>query len=628
MVLLSNNSHSRENQAGPHFHASPPAKRNESMSISNRHPIYTEINNCRDCYKCVRHCPVKAIQIKDAHALILHERCIFCGTCVNECPNGVKQIRNDLDRVQMALMSKRKIIVSLAPSYVSEFKGYEENFVRALYKLGFDAVSETAIGAALVSQALDMYIKEHGHANFISTACPSVVEMVKKYYPECIPELAPVPSPLQTHSAYLRRLYGDDIVVVFIGPCIAKKVEADEHPGYPDIALTFREVEQWLEEDNIQLDNIDTGIPVEFIPAKAGKAAIYPIENGQIESSKIWQNRFVEQSALSVSGVHRIMSSLAGTHTSDFLETLNCDGGCINGPGTTKVDSAVVRKKAVASHVMTRLSDPDVFDGDEDFAREVMEKGYGILNAEPPKALDISHFDFTEDDIRGALLKLGKTSPDDELNCGGCGYPTCRDMARALLAGISETEMCVTKMRKDAESKVDMLLSTIPNGVVIVDSDLNIADLNKRFVDIFEDYPESFLDAEGLKTFRGSPVSMFVPFEEKFREQFYMQKPAQYRFKHEGKVMRVTFFLVESKQLLGAMFEDISTPTFRREAVIEKAENVITKSLATVQQIASLLGENAAETEIALNSLIDEFAASGDSSDDYDLVEESDGDTE
>ena len=374
---------------------------------------------------------------------------------------------------------------------------------------------------------------------------------------------------------------------------------------------------------------MDTGIPVEFVPAKAGKAAIYPIENGQIETSKIWQNKFVEQSALSVSGIQGIMSSLSGTHTDDFLETLNCDGGCINGPGTTKVDSAVFRKKAVASHVMTRLSEPNIFDGDAAFAREVLKKGYGILNAEPPKALDVTRYNFTEEDIRGALLKLGKTSPADELNCGGCGYQTCRDMARALLAGISETEMCVTKMRKDAESKVDMLLSTIPNGVVIVDNELNIADLNKRFVDIFEDYPESFLDAEGLKTFRGSPVSMFVPFAEKFREQFYMSKPAQYRFKHEGKVMRVTFFLVESKQLLGAMFEDISTPTFRREAVIEKAEDVITKSLATVQQIASLLGENAAETEIALNSLIDEFAVTGgDSSDDYALVEEEGGETE
>ncbi|MBR0307545.1 MAG: 4Fe-4S binding protein [Mogibacterium sp.] len=592
-----------------------------------KHPIYTQINNCRDCYKCVRHCPVKAIQIKDAHAVIIHDRCTFCGTCVNECPNSVKTIRNDVDRVTMAFLSKRRVIVSLAPSYVSEFKGYEDNFVRALYRLGFHAVSETAIGAALVSQALDMYLEEHGSASFISTACPSVVELVRKYYPESINELAPVPSPLQTHSAYLRKLYGNDITIVFIGPCIAKKVEADEHPGYPDIALTFREVRAWLEEENIDLEHMDTGIAVDFVPKKAGKAAVYPIENGQIETSRIWENRFIEQGALSVSGISRVMSSLRGTHTDDFLEALNCDGGCINGPGTSHEDSAVIRKKAVADHVLARLSEPDVFDGDEEFAREVLEKGYGILGAPSPKPAGITRRGHTEEEIKGALAKLGKTTPEDELNCGGCGYASCRDMASALLDGLSETEMCVTKMRKDAESKVDILLSTIPHGVVIVDSELNIADCNKRFIDIFEEYPEGFLDAEGLRSFRGTPVSVFVPFAEKFREQFFMSEPQQYRFYHEGKVMRVTFFLVESKALLGAMFEDITTPSVRREAVVERAEEVIMKSMKTVQQIASLLGDNAAETEVALNAIIEEFNISGDSGEsEYGLVVEASGD--
>ena len=592
-----------------------------------KHPIYTQINNCRDCYKCVRHCPVKAIQIKDAHAVIIHDRCTFCGTCVNECPNSVKTIRNDVDRVTMAFLSKRRVIVSLAPSYVSEFKGYEDNFVRALYRLGFHAVSETAIGAALVSQALDMYLEEHGSASFISTACPSVVELVRKYYPESINELAPVPSPLQTHSAYLRKLYGNDITIVFIGPCIAKKVEADEHPGYPDIALTFREVRAWLEEENIDLEHMDTGIAVDFVPKKAGKAAVYPIENGQIETSRIWENRFIEQGALSVSGISRVMSSLRGTHTDDFLEALNCDGGCINGPGTSHEDSAVIRKKAVADHVLARLSEPDVFDGDEEFAREVLEKGYGILGAPSPKPAGITRRGHTEEEIKGALAKLGKTTPEDELNCGGCGYASCRDMASALLDGLSETEMCVTKMRKDAESKVDILLSTIPHGVVIVDSELNIADCNKRCIDIFEEYPEGFLDAEGLRSFRGTPVSVFVPFAEKFREQFFMSEPQQYRFYHEGKVMRVTFFLVESKALLGAMFEDITTPSVRREAVVERAEEVIMKSMKTVQQIASLLGDNAAETEVALNAIIEEFNISGDSGEsEYGLVVEASGD--
>ena len=589
-----------------------------------KYPIYTEINNCRDCYRCVRHCPVKAIQIQDAHAEIIYDRCTFCGTCVNECPNSVKVIRNDTDKVRMAFLSKRKVIVSLAPSYVSEFIGYEDNFVRALYRLGFHAVSETAIGAALVSQALDLYMNDHGDAPFISTACPSVVQLIRKYFPQDINALAPVPSPLQTHSAYLRRLYGNDIVIVFIGPCIAKKVEADEHPGYPDISLTFREVREWLEEENIDLEHIDTGIPVDFVPAKAGMAAVYPIENGQIETSKIWQGHFVEQSALSVSGITRVMSSLSGTHTKDFLEALNCDGGCISGPGTSHNDSAVVRKKAVASHVLERLSDPEVFDGDEEFAREVYEKGYGILGAEFPAPTGLAAINYTEEEITDALARLGKTSPADELNCGGCGYPTCRDMAKALLAGLAETEMCVTKMRKDAETKVDILLSTIPHGVVIVDSELDVKECNKRFIQIFEDYPDEFLDAEGLRSFRGYPVSAFVPFAEKFREQFYMSKPQQYRFRHNGKIYRITFFLDDSKELLGAMFEDITTPSVRREAVVEKAEEVIRRSMTSVQQIAALLGDNAAETEIVLNSIIEEFNVNSSEAEEDGLMVEGD----
>jgi len=573
----------------------------------------------------VRNCPVKAIQIKDAHAEIIHERCTFCGICVNACPNGVKQIRNDVDKVIMALMSKRKVIASLAPAYVSEFQGLGDNFVRALYKLGFDAVSETAIGAALVSQALDMYMEEHGEAPFISTACPSVVQLVRKYYPESIDMLATVPSPLQAHSAYLRHLYGDDIVIVFIGPCIAKKVEADEYPGYPDIALTFREVEAWLEEDNINLEDIDTGISVDFVPCPAGRAAIYPIENGQIETSKIWMNQFLEQSALSVSGTDRVMSSLQGSHTTDFLEALNCDGGCINGPGTSKIDSAVIRKKHVVNHTLERIGEPDVFDGDAEYAKLILEKGYGVLKGASPSSAPVSGTSHTEEEITKALLMLGKTTPEDELNCGGCGYPSCRDMATALLEGLAETEMCVTKMRKDAESKVDILLSAIPHGVVIVDSALNIADCNKRFIDLFEDYPEGFLDAEGLKSFRGTPVSVFVSFADKLREQFFMTKPTQYRFKHDGKIMRVTFFLVENKELLGVLFEDITTPTVRREAVVGKAEEVISKSLSTVQQIASLLGENAAETEIVLNSIIEEFNVHSEGGGDSGLMEETDG---
>ncbi len=578
-----------------------------------QNPIYTEVTSCRDCYKCVRSCPVKAIQIKDGHAMIIKDRCIYCGKCVHVCPNSAKKVRCDRDRVKLAIESGRKVICSLAPSYASEFSGYEKELLTALKKLGFAAVSETAIGATLVSQALDIYASGHdGHAPFIGTACPSVVELVRKYYPDDVDKLAPVPSPLQAHSAYLRYLYNEDFSIAFIGPCIAKKVEADTTPGYPDFAITFKELKEWLSEEGIVLSELQID-DVDFIPAKAGTATIYPVEGGQIATSKLWSGDRFGTKALAFSGIEQVMSALnCETFPLPFLELLACEGGCINGPAADDTVSMTARKRATSDYTSKRLDEPALFSGDEKFARLLLEKGYGLLHNEGPKVeKGAAKGKYSEDDIKRALVDLGKLTKADELNCGGCGYNTCRDMAVAYLDGMAEVEMCVTKMRKEAESKVDVLLRTIPTGVVIVNSDLQIADCNVRFLELFGDMEEGFVDQNILQMVKDLPLERFVPFADKFRDQFYLSHPGQYRVHFKDKYLRVTFFLVESKRLLGAMFEDITNPTIRRETVVKKAEDVIQKSLETVQQIASLLGENAAETEIMLNSLIDAFSVHG-----------------
>ncbi len=592
-----------------------------------QNPIYTEITSCRDCYKCVRSCPVKAIQIKDGHAMIIKDRCIYCGRCVHVCPNSAKKVREDADRVKLAISSGRRVICSLAPSYASEFPGQGRELLTALKKLGFSAVSETAIGAALVTQALDIYASEHdGNAPFIGTACPAVVELVKKYYPDDVEKLAPVPSPLQTHSAYLRHIYNEDLVIVFIGPCIAKKMEADMTPGFPDLALTFNELRSWLDEEGIDLSAIEAE-DADFIPARAGTSTIYPIEGGQIASSKLWGDRAFGSGALAFSGIDQVMSALQdGSCGLPFLELLACDGGCVNGPATRDSVSMASRKKAATEHTIRRLDEPALFTGDEEFARLLLEKGYSILHTEAPGNEGGFRKKHTEDDIRRALVDLGKLTKADELNCGGCGYNTCREMAIAYLDGMAEIEMCVTKMRKEAESKVDVLLRTIPTGVVIVDSDLQIADCNKLFLELFGDMEDGFVDQSILQMVKGLPLERFVPFADKFRDQFYLTHPGQYRVHFKDKYLRVTFFLVETKRLLGALFEDITTPTIRRETVVKKAEDVIQKSLETVQQIASLLGENAAETEIMLNSLIDAFSVHGTGEGESDFRQDEDGD--
>lgn len=583
------------------------------------YPVYTETTYCRDCYKCVRSCPVKAIQIKDGSAVIIKDRCIFCGKCVAICPNSAKKIRSDLSRAQMLVKSKKRVICSLAPSFAAEFQGHEDAVLSAIISLGFSDISETAIGATIVSAAIDMYANEHdGKCSWISTACPSVVELVRKYYPEAVNRLAKVPSPLQTHCAYLRSIYGNDIGIVFIGPCIAKKNEADTTPGYPDIAITFDELRSWLKEERINLDSIDTSNKVAFAPAKAGIATLYPVERGQIVTSKIWGEKPFCRDALALSGVNEIHDVLAqGRDNDPFLELLGCEGGCINGPVSDKCKSLAVRKNAIAQFTESRISSGEkLFEPKEEFVREVLDKGYSILGGSQPASDTNFNKKFSEEEIKQALLDLGKSTKADELNCGGCGYNTCRDMAIAYLSGMAEVEMCVTKMRKEAQSKVDMLLRTIPNAVVIVNRDLNIADCNINFLKIFGDMDESLLDDSMLSLVSGLPLERFVPFYEKFSDEFYAQKRNQYRLHYKDKFLRVTFFLVEKNRLLGAMFDDITSPTVKRETVVKKAEDVIQKSLETVQQIASLLGENAAETEIMLNSLIDAFSVHSDSNSD------------
>jgi len=589
------------------------------------HPIYTELTECRDCYKCVRACPVKAIQVKDGNAIIIHERCIYCGVCVDICPSNAKKIRSDLSRVRMFMKSGSPMYCSLAPSFTAEFQGNEDAVLVALEKLGFSFISETAIGAALVSASVDEYSKNHGgNCPWISTACPSVVDHVNKYYPSLKKNLAPIPSPLQMHCAYLREIYGENIGIVFIGPCIAKKSEADSHPGYPNYALTFDEFRTWLKEDEINLDeltlrlnsNLET-LP-RFVPAKAARTTAYSIEGGMISSLSCGDNVY-QDVAVAASGNKQIESSLDNLLTSDpldtFLELLSCDGGCINGPGTQKDRSISKKKKASVEYTSKRIKEDNLFRIPHDFVLKALDEGYDLLKVSVNADRCFVKKKYSEEQIKGALESLGKYVEADQLNCGGCGYNSCRDMAIAFLDGMAEVEMCVTKMRKEAQTKIDVLLRTIPLGVVMVDDKLNIVDCNSIFISLFGEM-EVEIDEDILSLIGGLPVERFVSFTDKFREQFSRKKSQQYRLRHNGKFLRVSFFSIENHQLVGAIFEDVTSPTVRRETVVNKAEVVIQRSLQTVQQIASLLGENAADTEITLNSLIEAFQVPSSSEED------------
>lgn len=600
------------------------------------YPIYTELTECRDCYKCVRGCPVKAIQVNEGSAVVLKDRCIFCGKCVGVCPSHAKKVRNDVARVKQFMKDKSRVIVALAPSFVSEFPGKSDQLLCALMQLGFCGVSETAIGAALVNASVEEITKAHGGScPYISTACPSVVQLVHKYFPKDVKRLLPIPSPLQCQSAYLRHLYGNDIGIVFIGPCIAKKVEADQSPGYPDFALTFGELRQWLGEEGISLDKIEVKDVPPFMPCKAGASTFYPVEGGMIASLS-WGRDPMQTKGVALSGADQVLGALrhvdeGGPGSETFLELLTCEGGCVNGPGTRKDCSPADRKGAMQQFSAGRVASGKTFVPPEDFVQLLLRQGYGALEpvgrAREEEMVDVApvYETHSEDEILRALKELGKKSKADELNCGGCGYNSCREMAIAYLNGMAEPEMCVTNMRKAAQSKMDVLLRTIPMGVVIVDDSLKIHDCNAAFLDLFGELGFE-PDEQALNMMKGLPLEQFVPFHEKFNEQFDAEgKTNQYRLHYKDKFLRVTFFTVSSQQLVGALFEDVTSPTVRRETVVKKAEDVIQKSLNTVQQIASLLGENAADTEIMLNSLIDAFKVPSTQNDDANGFSKDDG---
>lgn len=566
--------------------------------MNSQQPIFTEKARCQDCYKCVRECPVKAIQVVDDSAAVMPERCVYCGTCVNICPVGAKKVRDDLGRAKLLLKRKSKVLVSLAPSFVAEFPGIEpERLIHALKELGFWAVSETALGAEEVSAACATTLALGGPGAYLSTACPTVVELIRRYHPDQVSSLTRLLSPLLAHCKLLQREFGEDIGIVFIGPCISKKLEADNHPELLDVVLTFADLHRWLEERGIDPATEPLTETDYFVPQGACEGALYPADGGMNRGIAHRQNT-QDVKFMAFSGIHYLQEAMEGLRDSQlkqklFLELLACEGGCVNGPQASKTCGTALKWLQVM-----------------DYAPEAVEssrQGSGLdLAAEThPDPVPQSVHEATE--IVRALRRLGKTTPEDELNCGGCGYDSCRNLAAALLDGLAEPNMCVSYMRKLAMNKANALIRSMPAGVVIVDENLFIIECNRRFAETLGgDTPEVFDAKPGMG---GADIAKVCP---ELRAVFArgLEKDVEALRKDVrmgDRILRLTVFTVELGSIVGGVLQDITEPAVQREQIIQQAQDVIRKNVTTVQQIAFLLGENAAETEMMLNSLSSSF---------------------
>jgi PAS domain-containing protein len=476
---------------------------------------------------------------------------------------------------------------------VAQFPGVRpRQLIHALRKLGFFAVSETALGVQQVSNSVLSLMRSEPNRVWISSACPVVVDYICKYHPECVPYLCEVLSPLLAHCKMLRANYGNDIAIVSIGPCIAEKKEAEKYPGLLDVALTFEDLSYWLTEAKINLAEIAEMPEDHFEPEDAQEGTLFPIEGG-MAPGVAGSREFGDLKFMAISGMENVEQTLDDISKwkpehSIFFEMSACAGSCINGPKASRDTSVARRRYDIVNNAKPAI----------DFSREQSIDISGHYAAEP-----VIRKEYSELQLSDALRTVGKYSVDDELNCAGCGYDTCRDFARALIAGNAERMMCATYTRKIAQKKAIALLQRMPSAVVIVDENLKIIECNANFVRLFAN------DIEEAKSLEGDALDAVMPFSYLFRRVLESGEDiVGHDIRYQKSILNTSVFAIEPHSVVCGIFRDITEPIYQKEQIIGRAREVIQKNLKTVQQIAFLLGENAADSEIILNSIVRSFS--------------------
>lgn len=565
-------------------------------SMNKQNAVYTLINECHDCYKCVRQCPVKAIKIENGHASVLAEKCIACGSCVKACPSNAKRVRGDIDKVKTLFLAQKDVYVSLAPSWAGVFDYKPEKMISILKKLGFKEVSETALGAQEVSIKTAEILNNAGKGLFISSACPVIVDYIRLYKPDFTKYIVPVASPALTHAKILKNNYGDNISVVFIGPCVGKKNESDRHKDLIDASLTFEELKFWLSDEAIDIASIIADKNNAFVPENAFEGAIYPLDGGMNETIKrIGVSDNVQ--LLNMCSLQVFENALKGLNPEKlnnpiFIEALSCDGGCVAGPCISTPKSGI----NIISNVLNTVK----------YREKIPETPKVVVDIEYKQG-PIESLDYPLEEILKAMKKIGKHSEDDELNCGGCGYSTCRELAKALIAGDAEPSMCVSYMRKIAMRKAAAMLRCMPSATVMVDNDMRVVEANDAFMRMFcGDMYEVFASRQdGLV---GAAIDRIVDFSDIFKSALKSGKDIhRERFPIKNRLYDIVAFTIEKSEIVGAIITDVTQSETNREKIAQKAQEVISKNITIVQDIACLLGEHMVETEMLLSSIANDF---------------------
>ena len=542
-------------------------------------------SNCKNCYKCIRHCPVKSIRFSGNQAHIIGNECILCGQCFVVCPQNAKEIVDETEKVKVMLQGAEPVYVSLAPSFIANYDGVGISAMReALKRLGFAGVEETAVGATIVKNEYERILREEKRDVVISSCCHSVNLLIQKYFPSEISMLADVLSPMQAHCSDIKKRF-PDAKTVFIGPCLAKKDEAEHYAGICDAVLTFEELSAWLEEEKIELrQEIDSD--------EQSRARFFPTTGGIL---KTMQRNEPGYSYLAIDGIENCIAALrdieSGKIHKCFVEMSACAGSCIGGPVMEKYHRAPVKDyMAVAQYAGSRdfnVRQPDMVELKKQF--EPIER-----RSQQPSDSEIS-------DI---LRQMGKFKPSDELNCGSCGYDTCREKAVAIYQGKAEISMCLPYLKDKAESFSDTIVKNTPNALIVLNEKLEVQQINnaaRKMMNI-----RSASDVMGEPVIRILDPSLFLDVLNSGKA---IQNQRAYLAEYKRYVEQTVVYDKDYRLLIAIMRDitDEENARERKESIsqqtVEIADRVVDKQMRIVQEIASLLGETAAETKIALTKL-------------------------
>ena len=542
-------------------------------------------SNCKNCYKCIRQCPVKSIKFQDNQAHIVEDECILCGQCFVVCPQNAKEIRNDTDAVKKLISTGRPVYASVAPSFVANYPGMSiAGMEKALKRLGFAGAEETAVGATSVKTMYDRMCESGEQDVIISSCCHTVNLLIRKYYPQALSCLAPVLSPMQAHCKSLRERH-EGCAAVFIGPCISKKDEAAQYPGIVDYALTFEELTEWLGSAGITLQPEPDAI-------EGGKARLFPVTGGILRSMELDAKDY---SYITVDGIDNCIRALKdiceGNMSKCFIEMSACAGSCIGGPAMDKPGRNYVRGTAAVNEYAPE-SDFDIPEPD----KAALAKEHSFIGTH--KAMPGSKA------IEEILRQTGKTKPEDELNCGCCGYNTCRDKAIAVLNGKAEISMCLPYLKEKAENFSDKIIKNTPNAIIVLNEALEVQQINAAGC--------ALLNLSGADAILGGQVVRVLdplPFLDVMETGRAIREKRVYLAEYKRYVEQ-TIIYDKSYHIIMAIMRDITEEENARErkesmsrSTIEITDKVVEKQMRVVQEIASLLGETTAETKIALTKL-------------------------